>query len=204
VGHGFGPAVRWGIEGASGLGRHTTFYLLTQGYDVRDVCPTRTNEHARRRRQGKTDALDAERIGREVLADPRLPLALKRAEPGAAPDPTLEQLGLWHQERRSLLASRQHLLNEAETLLLALPEEIREALPRTKEVRPRLQALATLQGEWDGPTRLRLRCCANATTRSWSWTGASRSPSRSSPRWWMRLAPPCASYPASLSAPPRN
>jgi transposase len=154
---GFGPVVCWGIEGASGLGRHTTFYLLSQGYDVRDVCPTRTNERARRRRQGKTDALDAERIGREVLADPRLPLALKRAEAGAAPDPILEQLGLWHQERRSLLASRQHLLNESETLLLALPEEIREALPRTKEVRPRLLALATLHVEGDGPTQLRVR-----------------------------------------------
>ncbi len=154
---GFGPVVRWGIEGASGLGRHTTFYLLSLGHDVRDVCPTRTNERARRRRQGKTDALDAERIGREVLADPRLPLALKRADPRAAPDPIMEQLGLWHQERRSLLASRQHLLNEAETLLMALPEEIREALPPTKEVRPRLQALATPAGQWDGPTQLRVR-----------------------------------------------
>jgi hypothetical protein len=39
--------------------------------------------------------------------------------------------------------ARQHLLNEAGTLLLALPVEIREALPRTKEVRPRLQGLAS-------------------------------------------------------------
>ncbi len=153
----FGPVVRWGVEGAAALGRHTTYYLLSRGYDVRDVCPTRTNERARRRRQGKTDALDAERIGREVLADPRLPLALKRAESDAAPDPILEQIGLWHQERRSLLASRQHLLNEAEALLLALPEEIREALPRTKQVRPRLQALASLPGAWDAPTQLRVR-----------------------------------------------
>ena len=92
-----------------------------------------------------------------MLPDSRLPLALKRAEPGAALDPTLEQRGLWHQEWRSLSASRQHLLNEAETLLLALPEEIREVLPRSNEVRPQLQALAALQGEWDGPTRLRMR-----------------------------------------------
>lgn len=152
-----GPVVRWGIEGAGALGRHTTYYLLSRGYDVRDVCPTRTNERARRRRQGKSDALDAERIGREVLADPRLPLALKRAEADAAPDPILEQIGLWHQERRSLLASRQHQLNEAEALLLALPEEIREALPRTKKVRPRLQALAGLSEAWDAPTQLRVR-----------------------------------------------
>src|ERR671930_114651 len=37
---GFGPILRWGIEGASGLGRHTAIYLIGQGHDVRDVCPT--------------------------------------------------------------------------------------------------------------------------------------------------------------------
>jgi len=49
----FGPIVRWGIEGASGLGRHTSMYLIRQGHDVRDVCPTRTAEQSRRRREGK-------------------------------------------------------------------------------------------------------------------------------------------------------
>src|SRR5215468_9566655 len=37
-----GPVLRWGIEGASGLGRHTALYLLTRDQDVRDVCPNRT------------------------------------------------------------------------------------------------------------------------------------------------------------------
>jgi hypothetical protein len=59
---------RWGIEGASGLGRHTSFYLCRQGHDVRDVCPTRTAERAHGRYQGKSDALDSERIARETLA----------------------------------------------------------------------------------------------------------------------------------------
>jgi hypothetical protein len=61
----FGPIARWGIEGASGLGRHTAMYLIGQGHDVRDVCPTRTAEQSRRRRDGKTDAfgLDAGRPG---------------------------------------------------------------------------------------------------------------------------------------------
>ena len=39
---GFGPVRRWGIENASGLGRHTAVFLIEQGHDVRDVCPTRT------------------------------------------------------------------------------------------------------------------------------------------------------------------
>src|SRR5688572_24767808 len=50
---GFGVITRWGIEGASGYGRHTAVYLSERGHDVRDVCPNRTAERARRRRSGK-------------------------------------------------------------------------------------------------------------------------------------------------------
>lgn len=157
-----GPVLRWGIEGASGLGRHTALYLLTRDQDVRDVCPNRTAEHARHRRQGKSDTLDAERIAREVLAHPNLPLAFKRSQQSAGPDQMGELLGLWHQARCSLQKSRQHLLNEAEDLLHALPEAIRDRLPAGKHVEPRLRACATLTEEmsgeaWDAPTRLRLR-----------------------------------------------
>ena len=51
-------------------------------------------------------------------------------------------MALWHAQRRSVLASRQHLLNEAESLLVALPLELQARLPRTKDVRARLRALA--------------------------------------------------------------
>lgn len=53
-----GPVLRWGIEGASAFGRHTAVYLLGRDQDVRDVCPNRTAERARNRRQGKSDTLD--------------------------------------------------------------------------------------------------------------------------------------------------
>jgi transposase len=68
-------------------------------------------------------------------------------------------LNLWHNQRRSLLKSRQHLLNEAEALLIELPEEIRADLPDTSEVRPRLKALAGRDRTvaWDPVTALRLR-----------------------------------------------
>ena len=69
----FGSVRRWGIEGASGLGRHTAIFLIELGHDVRDVCPTRTADQSRRRRQGKTDALDSLRIAREVQSDPSCP-----------------------------------------------------------------------------------------------------------------------------------
>jgi len=139
--HSFGPVATWGVEGASALGRHTAVFLAERGYDVRDVCPTRTAEQARRRRQGKTDALDAERIAREVLADPALPKAFKRAGGDAGPDPVADQIALWHKARRSILTSRQHLLNEAEAILIALPEVVQAALGESRDVRRRLDRL---------------------------------------------------------------
>ena len=156
---GFGPVRRWGIESASGLGRHTAIFLIEQGHDVRDVCPTRTAEQSRRRRQGKTDALDSLRIAREVQADPDLPVAFKRAPGDAGPDETHELLNLWHNQRRSLLKSRQHLLNEADALLHDLPEEIRADLPDDRTIRPRLRALSKRDRTltWDPVTALRLR-----------------------------------------------
>lgn len=90
----FGPITRWGIEGATGLGRHTSMYLVNQGHDVRDVCPTRTAERSRQRRQGKTDALDSVRIARETQVDPDMPVAFKRAVGDAGPDETHELMSL--------------------------------------------------------------------------------------------------------------
>jgi hypothetical protein len=87
----------------------------------------------------KSDTLDAEPIAREVLAHPDLPLAFKRSQQAARPDQVVELLGLWHQARRSLLKSQQHLLNEAEDMLEALPEAIRDRLPASKAVWPRLR-----------------------------------------------------------------
>jgi transposase len=155
----FGPVRRWGIENASGLGRHTAIFLIEQGCDVRDVCPTRTAEQSRKRRQGKTDALDSLRIAREVQADPDLGRAFKRAPGDAGPDEPTELLALWHKQRRSLLKSRQHLLNEAESMLIELPEEVRLTLPDTSEVRTRLRALVERDraARWDPVTTLRLR-----------------------------------------------
>jgi transposase len=154
----FGPVVRWGIENAAGWGRHTAIYLAGRGHDVRDVCPNRTPRHDRARQRGKSDTLDAERVARETLAHPLLPHAFKHMQAQAGPDEQRELLCLWHNKRQSLLKSRQHLLNEAEFLLADLPLELREWLPDSKAVRPRLAALArrNRRKRWDAPTALRL------------------------------------------------
>jgi transposase len=156
---GFGRVARWGVEGASGVGRHTAAFLCERGRDVRDCCATRTAEHNKRRRQGKSDALDSERIARETLAHKDLPLAFKRAGNDAGPDESTELLSLWHNARRSLNKTRQQLLNEAESLLHELPDDFREQLPDTKKVRTRLAAAERCDRTrtCDPATALRLR-----------------------------------------------
>jgi len=163
----FGPVCRFGIENASGIGRHTAVFLIERGVDVRDVCPTRTAEQARRRRQGKSDALDATRIARETLADPKVPTAFKRAGVDRGPDSVHEQILLWHKARRSLVKTRTRLLNEADHLLIELPLELREQLPRTSDVRRLLHSLDVVDtdGHSDPVTRLRLRFLAEQTAR---------------------------------------
>src|ERR1019366_7393624 len=137
----FGPIARWGVEGASSWGRHTAIFLIARGYDVRDVCAHRTP-----------------RVAREPLANPLLPKAFKRAGQDRGPDEHHELLALRHNQRRSILTSRQHLINEAEHLLSSLPLEPREQLPDSTAVRPRLTALAhrNRRRRYDRPTALRL------------------------------------------------
>jgi transposase len=155
----FGPIARWGVEGASSWGRHTAMFLTGRGYDVRDVCANRTSRSDRARQRGKSDTLDSERIARETLAHSLLPKAFKRAGSDSGPDEQHQLLALWHNRRRSILTSRQHLVGEAEHLLCELPLQMREELPSSKAVRPRLAALAgrNRRRRYDAPTTVRLR-----------------------------------------------
>jgi transposase len=155
----FGPIARWGIEGSGSWGRHTAVFLIGRGYDVRDVCANRTPRSDRARQRGKSDMLDSERIAREVLAHPLLPKAFKRSGPEQGPDELHQLLALWHNRRRSIQTSRQHLVGEAESLLCELPLQLREQLPDTKAVKPRLAALErrNRRRRYDAPTKLRLQ-----------------------------------------------
>ena len=155
----FGPIARWGIEGSASWGRHTAVFLVARGHDVRDVCANRTPRADRARQRGKSDTLDSERVAREVLAHPLLPKAFKRAGQEQGPDEQHQLLALWHNRRRSILTSRQHLVGEAESLLCELPLELSEQLPDTKAVKPRLAALKrrNRRRRYDTPTQLRLQ-----------------------------------------------
>ena len=73
---------------------------------------------------------------------------------------------MWHKARRSLLKTRQHVLNEAEAILIALPEEVQIELADDRDDRHRLRALATLDrvAITDTVVLLRLRLLDPATS----------------------------------------
>jgi transposase len=147
----------WAIEGTNFLGRRLAMTLVEAGTDVRDVSPGRTSDHRRRRPgRGKSDAIDAEAIARELLAHPDLPHAFKTAE-ACRPGPARETLAVLVRERNQIVDRNRRLLNEAEALLTELPAELAERLPTRATVRPRLAAAARLRLTGDRLTDLRLR-----------------------------------------------
>ena len=200
----YGRVQRWGIEGASGLGRHTSIFLARRGYDVRDVNPGRTAEQSRKRRQGKTDKLDSLRIAQAVQADPGMPLAFKRAPGDAGPDECHELLALWHKARRWVVDQRRQLLTQAEPLLCELPEELRSHLPEGL-------MCGRAFGHWQNGTRRPVgtrqpRCACSSWTLTAKPLGASthrrkKLPS-SSGNWSTRLARAWAGCAGSPSARP--
>lgn len=155
---GFGLADRWGIEGASGLGRQLAEFLVEAGCDVRDVPPHKTSARGHGRHEGKTDRLDSHRVAAETQTNPRLAPAFKQAVP-AAPDAVREQIALWHNARRSLTKVRVQLLGELDALVHDLPETLRSQLGAAHTVRARVNSLSRLDtsGVSDPTMAVRLR-----------------------------------------------
>jgi transposase len=150
------PGATWAIEGSNRLGRRLAMLVAADGTDVRDVCPTRTADQRRRRPgRGKSDAVDAEAIARELLAHPDLPRAFKAAGAGP-PDPLREELALLVRARRQLADRHRQVPNEAEPLPGELPAALAEGLPPGKKVLPRLAAAARRRRTGERLTDLRL------------------------------------------------
>ena len=139
----FGSVERWGIEGASGLGRPLAEYLIGAGCDVRDVPPHKTSARQRGRHEGKTARLDSHRVAAETQTNTRLARAFKHAEP-SPPDSVRERIALWHNARKSLTKIRIQLLGELDALVQDLPEDLRGQLPAMHTVRARVNSLGRL------------------------------------------------------------
>jgi len=155
---GLGPADRWDVEGASGLGRHLAEFLVAARCDVRDVPPHKTSIHQRGRHEGKTDRLDAHRVAVETQPNPRLARAFKHSA-SAAPDAVRDRIAPWHNARTSLTKVRVQLLGEIDALVHDLPEGLRTQLRPAKTVSARVNSLCRLDttGVTDPTVVLRLR-----------------------------------------------
>ena len=153
-----GPIERWGVEGASGLGRRLAEVLVNRDFDVRDVPPHKTAVRQRGRHEGKTDLLDSHRVAAETQTNDRLARAFKHSE-SAPPDAIRDRIALWHNARRSLTKIRVQLLGELDALVHDLPEELLEQLPTMKTVRARVNSLTALDltGVTDPTVVLRLQ-----------------------------------------------
>lgn len=151
------PGASWAIEGTNSLGRSLALALIATGADVRDVCPTRTaNQRRKLPGRGKSDAVDAEAIARELLAHPDLPCAFKAALANGL-DPERDALAVLVRARRQVVDRHRRLLNEVEPLLSELPARLTERLPGGSRVEPRLAMAARLRPTGDRATDIRLR-----------------------------------------------
>ena len=156
---------RWGIEGASGLGRPLAEHLIQIGCDVRDVPPHKTAARQRGRHEGKTDRLDSHRIAAEAQTNGRLARAFKHAE-SVRPDSVRERIALWHNARKSLTKIRIQLLGELDALVHDLPEDLRNQLQPMHTVRARVNSLGGLDTSAvaDPTVSLRLRLIEQRVT----------------------------------------
>ena len=107
-----GEVLRVGVEGAASYGAGITRALTAAGIDVVEVDrPTRSA----RRRQGKSDRLDAYHAARAVLAERISPVK----------DPALDRLRALNLARRSAVKAKTAASNQITSILVMAPEPVR-------------------------------------------------------------------------------
>jgi transposase len=128
-----------GIEGTSSYGAGITRAACTAGIAVREV--TRP-DRATRRRQGKSDPLDAYAAAHAVLSG--------RAD--ASPkDEQIDAIRALHIARNSAVKARTAAMNQIHHMLITAPESIREKYRALKE-KPLVNALAACRPAAQEPT----------------------------------------------------
>jgi transposase len=125
-----GTVVRFGIEGSSSYGAGLARWLGNRGFEVLEVeRPKRQN----RRRQRKSDAIDAEAAARPVQA------GTATAQPKSGDGP-IEMLRTLQVARRSDIKARTQAANQLHALVVTAPDSLRTRLRGLS--RPRLVATA--------------------------------------------------------------
>lgn len=141
----FGAVVIAGVEGTSSYGVGLTRVLQTAGVEVAEVSrPDRTA----RRRQGKSDPLDAYAAARAALAGPGLAVP-KDAHTGA--------VRALLSARRSAVKAHTAATNQIHALLVTAPAELRERYRRHSTTSPG-QGTGPMPPRYTQSTRPRSRC----------------------------------------------
>ena len=119
----FGPIICAGVEGTSSYGAGLARYLSRAGVKVMEVeRPKRHQGSFRRsRRKGKSDSLDAETAARAVL------VGEVAGEPKSG-DGRVEMIRALRAARRSAVKARSQAINQLKSLLVTVPEELRDRL----------------------------------------------------------------------------
>jgi transposase len=115
---GYGPVHAFGVEGTGSYGAGLSRYLTAAGHAV---CEVNRPDRATRRRQGKSDPIDAEAAARAVLA------GQARVTPKAA-DATVEMIRMVKTARNSAVKARTQAINQIHALLITAPAPVREPL----------------------------------------------------------------------------
>lgn len=115
---GFGPVGRVGVEGTGGYGAGLTLHLADAGVGVLEV--NRPNRQ-KRRRQGKSDPLDAINAARAVLSGEATASPKLRRGP-------IEAVRVLRQVHHQQVKARTAAVNTLHALLVTAPAELRESL----------------------------------------------------------------------------
>jgi transposase len=170
--HRLGTIQRFGIEGTGSYAAGLARWLQARGHEVVEVH--RPNRQTRRR-QGKSDPIDAEAAARAALAGHGL------VRPKAA-DGTVEMLRVLRMARRSAIKARTQTVQQLDSLVVTAPDQLRAKL-RGLSLEQLVPVAARLRpGELAGPlaaTKLALRTLArrHQALSARSPTSTSRSPS---------------------------
>ena len=139
-----GAPVTWAVEGTRHYGLGLARHLGSQGQQVAEIDASR---HVGRRRAGKSDAIDAVRAARELLARPRL--GQLRA------DGDREALRLLMIDRDNAVASAKTARTLLASVLVTAPAPLRERLGRMpRDRRARVCASLACPRRADRQTRV--------------------------------------------------
>ncbi|MDX3663060.1 IS110 family transposase [Streptomyces sp. ID05-26A] len=114
----WGSVIAFGVEGTGSWGANLTRYLRGRSHAVVEV---NRPDRAVRRRNGKSDPIDAEAAARAVLAGTAF------ATPKAGDGP-VEMIRALHLTRRSAQKSRRQAANQLHALIVTAPDELRDQL----------------------------------------------------------------------------